>query len=82
MAPDADRDAIEWATVVGVVADHRFRSLVPDRNGPPEDPDIYFSMEQFDADEVVVVAATQAEPAAVIPTLRREIQGLDRQLAL
>lgn len=82
LEPDADVSQVSWLTVVGVVADHRFRSLVPDAGGAPEDPDIYFPMEQQDPGDVVVAVATDSDPAPALSTLRLQLERLDPDLVV
>lgn len=82
LGDDEPADEVEWVEVVGVVGDIRHRSLVPDPTAPPEDPDVYFSLEQFDAGQVVAVASTELDAGSLLPSLRRRIEALSSEIAL
>jgi predicted permease len=71
------RDSI---TVVGVVADVRYRSLVADVSRNPEDPDVYFPYAQLPDRGVSLIASTSGSPAMLIPSLRDVIQRFDRDI--
>jgi predicted permease len=72
----ADDGTTEWVTVVGVVADARQRSLIPQADGPPEDPDVYFAMNQFEIATPQVIARTATPPEGML----LPIEGAARSL--
>ena len=80
--PGSDTSEVEWVTVVGVVADHRHRSLIPDANRPPEDPDVYFAMDQFDPGNVAVAVSTEGPPTQVLSTFRRSLEQISPELTV
>jgi len=63
--------------IVGIVADERF-------NGPraPADPATYFSLAQFTFNDNWLLVRTKADAKAFVPTLRRIVWSMDRDLPL
>ena len=63
--------------IVGVVADERF-------NGPraPADPATYFSLAQFTFNDNWLLVRTKTDAKAFVPTLRRIVWSMDRDLPL
>jgi len=63
--------------IVGVVADERF-------NGPraPADPATYFSLAQFTFNDNWLLVRTKTDAQAFVPTLRRIVWSMDRDLPL
>ena len=70
----------DWITVIGLVADVRYRSLIVDVARNPEDPDIYFPFAQRPDRGLSVVASTNGNPALLIPSMRDAIQRFDRDI--
>jgi predicted permease len=68
-----------WVTVVGVVADVRFRSLAQD---PEQDFDLYLPFSQTPSPSLGLVVQTPADPTGVIAAMRRTVHGLKPNLAL
>ena len=75
--PESERP---WMIVVGMAADVRHRGLVPDPVASPEDPDLYFALEQHPDAELGVLVRSSADPAALAAALRREVGALDRDV--
>jgi predicted permease len=71
-APDSDP-----VTVVGVVANARFRDLTGNLLAPTAEPDVYFPLAQRPAAELHVAVRTATDPAALTAALRREVTALD-----
>jgi putative ABC transport system permease protein len=72
-----DNSQSPWMTVVGVIKDvHRVDPHRPIR------PELYMCSLQVTPRTQSIVARTAGEPAAILPAIRREVQGLDPQLAL
>jgi len=63
--------------IVGIVADERF-------NGPraPADPATYFSLAQFTFNDNWLLVRTKTDAKAFVPTLRRIVWSMDRDLPL
>jgi len=63
--------------IVGIVADERF-------NGPraPADPATYFSLAQFTFNDNWLLVRTRTDAKAFVPTLRRLVWSMDRDLPL
>ena len=63
--------------IVGLAADERF-------NGPrtSADPATYFSLAQFTFNDNWLLVRTKNDPKAFVPTLRRIVWGMDRDLPL
>jgi putative ABC transport system permease protein len=68
----------EWWTVVGVVADTRYREFTTPR------PTVYFPLAQlpFPYPPTMLILRTRGDPAAVVPALRRAIAGVDPTVIL
>jgi putative ABC transport system permease protein len=71
-------DGAPWVTVVGVVADMR-RSMDVKR---PVRPEFYFSTLQNARRTQTLIVRTAGDPAAIMPSIRRELQSIDPQLPL
>ncbi|REJ73358.1 MAG: hypothetical protein DWQ36_02040 [Acidobacteria bacterium] len=72
---EVDQQRRPWFVVVGVVADHRHRSLVPAPDDPA-DPDVFFALEQFDRGEVTLLVAAALPPEDLVGTLSQRISEL------
>jgi len=68
---------VRWMTVVGVVGD-----VLHERLNGEAYPQIYIPFEQSPERSMVVVARTTGDPMAVVPAVRRAIEGLDPDLPL
>jgi putative ABC transport system permease protein len=66
-----------WFTIVGIVQDTRHESLSDDPY-----PQMYTVNTQAARRSMVLVARTAGDPAAMIPTLRSTVTGMDSTLAL
>ncbi len=64
-------------TVVGIVGNVKYRGL--DEETPAE---IYLPYDQHQVDAFTVAVRTTADPLAIIPSLRRDVAGLDPLLPL
>jgi putative ABC transport system permease protein len=69
-----------WITVVGVAAEMKHRVLINDPLLDPDDPDLYVPLAQREELNLFLVLRTQRDPAAMIATVRRAIQKLDRDI--
>ncbi|MBI2426134.1 MAG: ABC transporter permease [Candidatus Hydrogenedentes bacterium] len=65
-----------WIEVVGVVGNVYHRGM-----GNPHLPEMYFPLEQNVARSMTVVARTQGDPFAFVPTLRRVVAEIDPNMA-
>lgn len=75
-APRASDDEDDWLTVVGVVDDIRYRTLV-DRPGTPRDPDIYLPIDGSRAGNLAVAIRTTAAGPPTGRTLSTAIRSAD-----
>ncbi len=75
----ADNAAKPWRTVVGVVDDVRYRSLLDDPNATP---DVYLPFLQELTTSFGMVVRARGDTADVVSALRREVGRLDPDLAL
>jgi len=67
----------DWREIVGIVADvHHFGLSVDSR------PTMYFSALQISRSVTNVLMRVQGDPASYTPALRREVQAIDKNLAL
>jgi predicted permease len=66
------REVGEWATVVGVVA--HVRNAGPQEEGEPQ---IYLPFLQRTQTPLTIVVRSEAEPAAIMPELRRAVRAVD-----
>ncbi|MFN2563520.1 MAG: ABC transporter permease [Gemmatimonadaceae bacterium] len=68
----------EWWTVIGVVADTRYREFTTPR------PTVYFPLRQipFPYPPTMLVVRTRGDPAAIVPALRRTIAAIDPDVVL
>jgi len=62
-----------WHTVVGVVEDSRYRTLLAD---PNRDPDVYFPFFQAPLPSFALLASTRLPPESLVGTLRTKMQEL------
>ncbi|HEX3745874.1 MAG TPA: ABC transporter permease [Bryobacteraceae bacterium] len=65
------------AEVVGVARTANYRAI-----GEKPEPFLYFALPQYYFPVSVLTVRTAGEPGAVLPTVRREVQGIDRNLLL
>ena len=65
----------QWAEVVGVVGNVRYRGL-----REPTGPDVYVSARQWTEDHTYVLLRTAGDPLALAPALRREVAAIDADL--
>ncbi|HKV99760.1 MAG TPA: ABC transporter permease [Vicinamibacterales bacterium] len=65
------------ATVVGVVRHLRVRSLVEDLT-----EQVYYSSEQVTRNPLAYVVRTSGDPAALVPSIRSALAGLDSQIPI
>ena len=63
--------------VIGVARNANYRSM-----GEPPQPFAYFSLQQYYFPTAVLYVRTSGEPEAVLASVRREVQALDRNLLL
>jgi putative ABC transport system permease protein len=75
-AGDSDSQA-PWMTVVGVIKDVRRGEVTRTIR-----PELYICALQATPRTQTLVVRTAGDPAAIIPTIRRELQGLNPQLPL
>ncbi len=68
-----------WFEVVGVVADHRHRDLVPDPEAPA-DPDVFFSMRQLNPGQAALVVRSQLPTDPLLAQVQAELQQADPRL--
>jgi putative ABC transport system permease protein len=66
-----------WITVIGVVRDTRSSGLEKEPY-----PQVYLPALQFRQRAMTFVARTSADPAGVVPAVRRELAALDKELPL
>lgn len=66
-----------FRTVVGVVADVRYRDLVVDPVVNPDDPDVYLPLAQAPSRELGVVVGASGPTSGLLEPVRRELQALD-----
>lgn len=71
-------EGTEWWTVIGVVADTRYREFRTPR------PTVYFPLQQipFPYAPTMLVLRTRGDPAAIVPELRRTISTIDSDVVL
>jgi putative ABC transport system permease protein len=67
----------QTAQIVGIVGNERFGGL-----GAEVPPALYPPIAQVPMGSVSLLVRTRTEPLALLPTLRREVQALDRDLPL
>jgi predicted permease len=77
LKPGDGTDTNPWNTVVGVVKDLRRGDVKR-----PIRAEIYFCTLQFTPRTQTLVFRASGDPAAVMPSIRRELQGIDPQLPL
>jgi putative ABC transport system permease protein len=66
-----------WVSIVGVVADVKYRGLP---QNPNADPDVYFPLLQRPNNNLSLVVRTEADPASLTAAIRGELQKLDPNL--
>ncbi|HVB57745.1 MAG TPA: FtsX-like permease family protein, partial [Candidatus Acidoferrales bacterium] len=66
-----------WATVVGVVANTRFRNL---ENTPP--PQVYQPFWRYDINQAYIALRASLPPARIVPQIRAAVRSLDPSLAV
>jgi putative ABC transport system permease protein len=74
---DGSNTQAPWITVIGVVKDLRRADVKRSIR-----PEIYFSSLQSTPRTQVILFRSAGDPAAAMPTIRREVQSLDPQLPL
>jgi predicted permease len=69
----------DWTTIVGVVGDVKNGGL-----GSETAPAMYcpFTQQTFTLDRMVLVLRTEVDPSGVVAAVRREVNGIDPDLAL
>jgi putative ABC transport system permease protein len=72
----ANADA-PWFTVVGVVADVKYRGLDAEAG-----PTMYFSVQQTPPPGVYLLIRTSTEPTSIVPSVRGAVRSLDTELPL
>jgi putative ABC transport system permease protein len=70
-----------WSVVAGVVQDVRYRVLLPDPQGNPDDPDIYQPLRGRISDLGAVVRSRRS-PQALSQEVRQIVRELDPSLAI
>ena len=75
--PGGEQSQAPWETVIGVIADVRRADVTK-----PVRPEVYFSSLQRSPRTQVLVVRAAGDPAAILPSIRRELQALDPQLPL
>jgi len=68
-----------WVSVVGVVADVKYRGLP---NNPTADPDVYFPLLQRPTNTLSLAVRTANDPISLTAAIRSEIQKFDPNLPL
>ncbi|HSF38814.1 MAG TPA: ABC transporter permease [Thermoanaerobaculia bacterium] len=71
----------KWV-VVGVVGDVRYRVLLPNPEGNPDDPDFYRPILQGGVSKLGVIVKSRSDPAALSNEVRRVVRELDPSLAV
>ena len=72
-----------WMTLVGVVADLKYRALIEDPTEDPDDPDLFFSLAQNPTRNLgLLVRTSYSNPAGLAGSLQREIQSIDRGIPI
>jgi putative ABC transport system permease protein len=66
-----------WFTIVGVVADVKYRGLDADAG-----PTMYFSAQQTPPPGAYLLIRTTTEPTSIVPSVRGAIRSLDAELPL
>jgi putative ABC transport system permease protein len=66
-----------WVSIVGVVADIKYRGLP---QNPNSDPDVYFPLLQRPTSNLSLAVRTEADPANLTAAIRSELQKLDPNL--
>ena len=72
-----DPDTSPWRTIVGVVRDVRHEGL--DKEPYPQ---MYSPAAQFPRRGMTLVARAAADPASLVPAVRRELTSLDKDMPL
>jgi putative ABC transport system permease protein len=66
-----------WASIVGIVADVKYRRLP---QNPNADPDVYFPLLQRPTNNLSLAVRAEADPAGLTAAIRGELQKLDPNL--
>jgi predicted permease len=77
MRSGGDNSQAPWLTVVGVIKDVRRGEVTRAIR-----PELYLSALQVTPRTQTLIVRTAADPSAIIPTIRREVQALNPQLPL
>ena len=72
----------EKLTVVGVVADVRYRELLPDSDGDPVNPDIYRPVLQEAMTNLGFIVKSDLDSATLINQVQQAVREADRSLAI
>jgi predicted permease len=70
-----------WFEVVGIVADHRQRSLVATA-GEPGDPDVFFALEQFNPANTTLLVRSALPTGELLRQLTRRLTTIDPELVV
>ncbi|HEX6862220.1 MAG TPA: FtsX-like permease family protein, partial [Thermoanaerobaculia bacterium] len=71
-----------WWVVAGVVNDVRYRALLPDPEGNPEDPDVYRPIFDGRIQDLGVIVKTRQEPEHLAQEVQRRVRELDPSLPI
>ena len=72
-----------WMTLVGVVADLKYRALIEDPTEDPDDPDLFFSLAQNPTRNLGLLVRTSfSNPVGLAGSLQREIHSIDRGIPI
>ena len=69
-------------TIVGVAAEVKHRTIVDDPHSAPDDPEVYLPLSQRVQHNVGLIVRTEKELASIIPSLRKELQNVDPDIAI
>lgn len=69
----------DWTTIVGVVGDVKNEGLSAEDDSAMYCP---FTQEPLNIRQMTLVVRTDTEPASLVPTIRREVNSIDPELAL
>lgn len=71
-----------WWVVAGVVNDVRYRALLPDPEGNPDDPDVYRPIFEGSIQQMGVIVKTRQNPELLAQDVRRTVRELDPSLPI
>ena len=77
MRAGGENSTAPWMTVIGVIKDIRRSEVTREIR-----PELYMSTLQVTPPTQMLIVRTAGDPAAILPTLRREVQALNPQLPL